>query len=84
MSDKTTDRSAPVTPATPVTPAPLKRRGLLIGAGAAGAAVLAAKVLPGAAPAAEAVAATANKVIDTGGGYRVTDHVLRYYATTRA
>jgi hypothetical protein len=75
MSDHATDRS----PAQV-----LKRRGLLIGAGAAGAAVLAAKALPGAAPVAAPVAAAAAKVVDPAGGYQVTDHVLRYYATTRA
>ena len=74
MSDHTTE---------PSTAQPLKRRGLLIGAGAAGAAVVAAKVLPGAAPVAP-VAAVATKAIDKAGGYQVTDHVLRYYATTRA
>jgi hypothetical protein len=64
-------------------PAPLKRRGLLVGAGIAGAAALAAKALPGAAPVAPAVA-VAPKVIDTDGGYRESAHVLRYYETTRA
>ena len=83
MSDSTADRSKPA-PATNATANPLKRRGLLIGAGAAGAAVLAAKALPGAAPVATAVAVTTKKVVDTGGGYQVTDHVLRYYETTRA
>ena len=63
---------------------PLKRRGLLIGAGAAGAAVLAVKALPLAAPAATTVAATAAKVVDTSGGYQLTEHVRRYYETTRA
>ena len=81
MSDSTADRSKPATAASA---AALKRRGLLIGAGAAGAAVLAAKPLPGAAPVATAAAVTAKKAIDTGGGYQVTDHVLRYYETTRA
>ena len=61
---------------------PLKRRGLLLGAGAVGAAALAVKVLPGTAPV--ATAALAPKVIDTVGGYQVTPHVLRYYETTRA
>ena len=75
MSEHTADRS---------TPQPLKRRGLLIGAGAAGAAVLAVKALPGVAPVAAPVAVAATKVIDPAGGYQVTDHVLRYYATTRA
>ena len=75
MSDHATDRS---------TAQALKRRGLLIGAGAAGAAVLAVKALPGAAPVATPVAAAATKLVDPAGGYQVTDHVLRYYATTRA
>jgi hypothetical protein len=75
MSDHTTERS---------TAQPLKRRGLLIGAGAAGAAVVAAKVLPGAAPVVAPVVAVATKAIDPAGGYQVSDHVLRYYATTRA
>ena len=63
---------------------PLKRRGLLIGAGAAGAAVLAVKALPLATPAATTVTATAAKVVDTSGGYQLTEHVRRYYETTRA
>jgi hypothetical protein len=63
---------------------PLKRRGLLIGAGAAGAAVLGVKALPLTAPAATAVTATAAKVVDTSGGYQLTEHVRRYYETTRA
>lgn len=78
MSDKAADRSSTAAAN------PLKRRGLLIGAGAAGAAVLAAKALPGVAPVATTAAVAAKKVIDTSGGYQVTDHVLRYYATTRA
>ena len=62
---------------------PLKRRGLLLGVGAAGAAALAVKVMPGAAPVAT-VAVAAKKVIDPAGGYQVTPHVLRYYETTRS
>jgi len=65
------------------TPNPLKRRGLLLGAGAAGAAALVVKVMPGAAPVATAAVAT-KKVIDPAGGYQVTPHVLRYYETTRS
>ena len=65
------------------TPSPLKRRGLLLGVGAAGAAALAVKVMPGAAPVATAALA-AKKVIDPAGGYQVTQHVLRYYETTRS
>ena len=62
---------------------PLKRRGLLIGAGAAGAAALAVKVMPGAAPVATAAVA-AKTAVDTAGGYQLTPHVLRYYETARA
>jgi hypothetical protein len=62
---------------------PLKRRGLLLGVGAAGAAALAVKVMPGAAPVATAVVA-AKKVIDPAGGYQVTPHVLQYYDTARS
>ena len=78
MSDQAADRSS-IAAATP-----LKRRGLLMGAGAAGAVVLAAKVMPGAAPVATTAVVAAKKTIDTSGGYQVTDHVLRYYETTRA
>lgn len=64
---------------------PIKRRGLLAGAGAVGAAAVAVKLLPGAAPAAAtAPVAAAAKAIDTDGGYRLTAHVKRYYETTKA
>jgi hypothetical protein len=76
MRDKADDTN----PTAPVNP--LKRRGLIVGVGAAGAAVLAAKTLPGAAPAVATAAAA--KVADTSGGYQVTQHVLRYYETARS
>ena len=63
---------------------PLKRRGLLLGAGAAGAAVLAVKALPAAVPIASTAAAVAPAVTDAAGGYQLTQHVLRYYETTHA
>lgn len=63
---------------------PATRRGLLVGAGVAGAAAVAAKLLPGQ-PASEAVVAAAPKVLpDQQSGYQLTQHVLRYYETTRA
>ena len=65
------------------TAGPLKRRGLLIGAGAAGAAVLAVKALPGTASVAPTTLA-AKTLVDTSGGYQVTAHVRRYYETTRS
>ena len=70
-------------PAKPLPAAhPLKRRGLLIGMGAAGAAVVAVKALPDAAAPAEPAAAAAPQA--EAGGYQVSPHVLRYYETARA
>ena len=66
------------------TTTPATRRGLVIGAGVAGAAALAVKVMPGQAVATTAVATAAKPAVDTAGGYQLTQHVLRYYETTRA
>ncbi len=62
------------------------RRNLLVGAGVAGAAAIAVKALPGAAPEALAsVAASVKKAApETSGGYQLTAHVRRYYETTQA
>lgn len=61
------------------------RRGMLLGAGAAGvAAVAVAKLAPRATvvpAAAEAVASAADA--PDSGGYRLTAHVQRYYQTTK-
>ena len=56
-----------------------KRRGFLLalGAGGAGAAALAARSLTGAAPQSESAAP------DDSQGYRITDHIKRYYQTTK-
>jgi hypothetical protein len=63
---------------------PLKRRGVLLGAAAAaGATLVAAKVLPGSSADAAGVAAPA-KAPESGGGYRLTAHVQRYYDTARS
>ena len=59
---------------------PLKRRGLLLGAGAAGAAVVAAKTLP---IAPSEVAVAVKPIAETSGGYQLTQHVLRYYETAK-
>jgi hypothetical protein len=61
--------------------APTRRRGLLLSAGAAGAAVVAAKALP-IAPA-EVPAGKVKPTPDEKGGYQLTQHVLRYYETTK-
>jgi len=77
MKFKADDRSSNAERATP-----LKRRGLLLGvgvAGAAGAAAMATKGLA-VAPAADVVASS---TAADAGGYQLTAHVLRYYETTK-
>ena len=65
-------------------PHPLKRRGLIFGAGAAGAAAIAVTALPLArAPVATAASGSAAAAAAEKGGYQLTQHVLRYYQTTR-
>jgi hypothetical protein len=69
---------------TPEAPAKPARRGLVVGAGVAGAAALAAHALHRglAQPAPVAVAgATGAPAAE---GYRLTEHVRRYYETTKA
>ncbi|MBW8830807.1 MAG: formate dehydrogenase [Burkholderiales bacterium] len=58
------------------------RRDLLLGAGAVGAAVIAAKTLPSA-PAQVADATKVKSAAGESDGYQETQHVLRYYETTR-
>jgi hypothetical protein len=78
MKSVSVDRNAPEASG----PAPTRRRGLLVGAGVAGAAALAAKTLP-VVPEAVADAAAATPLPDTAAGYQLTQHVLRYYETTK-
>jgi hypothetical protein len=61
----------------------LERRTLLAGAGTAGALAAAAVVLPTAQQAALPQQAGAQPAPDTAAGYRLTEHVKRYYASTR-
>ncbi|HEY1092766.1 MAG TPA: formate dehydrogenase [Burkholderiaceae bacterium] len=63
---------------------PLKRRGLLLGAGAVGVGALATKALSVSVPDAAVAAVAAPKVAETAGGYQLSAHVLRYYETARA
>ncbi len=64
--------------------APGARRGWLLGLGAAGAAAVAVKVLPGA-PAEEVVALSQEAAkVQEGGGYQLSAHVMRYYETARS
>ncbi len=64
----------------------LTRRTALAGVGVAGAAAVAATVLPsGGTPVQTAATAAAVPTqVDSAGGYRMTEHIQRYYDTTRA
>lgn len=61
-----------------------QRRGLLAGAGALGALAAAASVLPGGRQAvADEKVAAAPPAPDTAAGYRLSEHVKRYYSSAR-
>lgn len=60
----------------------LSRRRVFAGAGTAGAVAAVAAVVP-ALQQEPSAATAANAKPDNGGGYRLTQHVLRYYQTTR-
>lgn len=61
----------------------LSRRRVFAGAGTAGALAAAAAVLPLGKPSAEPLAAGPKAAPDTTGGYQLTEHVKRYYETTK-
>jgi hypothetical protein len=63
---------------------PVGRRRLLVGAGVAGAAAVAAHVAHRAATDAPVAATPDAKGTAEGEGYRLTPHVRRYYETTKA
>jgi hypothetical protein len=64
--------------------APLPRRGLIAGAGAVGAiAAVASVVPPQPAPATTTAAPEPSQADAARPGYRLTEHIRRYYATTR-
>ena len=61
----------------------LDRRTMLAGAGTVGALAAAAAVLPAAQTALPQQPAAVQPTPDTAAGYRLTEHVKRYYASTR-
>ena len=65
------------------TPTKLSRRTLFAGAGTAGALAAAASLVPAAREVAPAPEATKAEPPARGGGYALTEHVKRYYKTTR-
>ena len=62
---------------------PLSRRRVFAGAGTAGALAAVAAVLPLGKSTPEQVAAEPKAAPDTSGGYRLTEHVKRYYQTAK-
>lgn len=71
-------------PAASGTPAGPQRRHVLAGLGVAGAAGMALATLPLARQPEAAALATAPEIApETGGGYRLSEHVRRYYQTAR-
>jgi hypothetical protein len=61
----------------------LDRRTMLAGASTVGALAAAAAVLPAVQTAPPPTAAGVQPTLDAAGGYRLTEHVKRYYASTR-
>lgn len=61
---------------------PASRRAMLFGASAAAAGVAAVALMPSAPQALQSSTEPQPNAPENGGGYRVTDHVKRYYATT--
>lgn len=59
------------------------RRGFFFGAAATGAAAAAVMALPGIKAAPEVVLAPPKPAPEKGGGYSLSEHVQRYYKTTR-
>ena len=65
------------------TPPISRRRVLFAGAGTAGALAAAANILPLARDAATPASSETKDVREKNGGYRLTQHVLRYYRTAK-
>ena len=59
------------------------RRGFFLGAAATGAATAAVMALPGIKTAPEVALAPPRSAPEKGGGYSLSEHVQRYYKTTR-
>jgi len=60
----------------------LSRRTMFAGASAVGAAVVASKILPSA-PSDTPLAASGSGKADEGDGYRLSEHIRKYYKTIR-
>ena len=74
---------APASASASAPSAAVGRRGLVLGAGVAGAAAVAAAAMQRGGAAGSQIASAAPET-DAHDGYRLTDHIKRYYATTRS
>ena len=77
------DRMRPEVTMSQDRPTPVSRRRLFAGAGTAGALAAAAVALPLARKEAAPESTPLPDAPEKGGGYRLSEHVLRYYQTTR-
>ena len=78
-----TARDGDVPPALSATGSGVGRRGLVVGVGVAGAAAVTAAALHRGG-ASDATLAAAGPTSASQDGYRLTDHIKRYYETTRS
>ena len=76
--------SVPTPASSPNPTSPLKRRGVRLGAAAAAGAAAVATKLAGGSAVEAGVAAVPAKSTEGAAGYRLTEHVKRYYESTRA
>lgn len=81
--DPTEARTAAADAASPAGTERLSRRTLFAGAGTVGALAAAASLLPAAPLAPEAAPELPKEPPERGGGYSLSEHVKRYYRTTR-
>ncbi|MBA2964711.1 MULTISPECIES: formate dehydrogenase [Ramlibacter] len=70
-------------PVVPSSDSKLSRRTLFAGAGTVGALAAAVSLVPGAQEAVESASVPAKPAPERGGGYVLSEHVKRYYKTTR-
>ena len=76
-------RAASTAPMAPTPSAGVARRNIVVGAGAAGAAAIAAHSLQRGVAMAPAVPVASVAASEASDGYQVTAHVLRYYETAK-
>jgi hypothetical protein len=82
-TDPTQAHTRAVDAASPASSSRVSRRTLFAGAGTVGALAAAASLLPAAREATDLAPALPKEPPERGGGYALSEHVKRYYRTTR-